>query len=242
MLARSAMMRKLLVAFAPCIVTVQTVHADPLVPFYSEPTDDGGVRSRRSESVWSDPHIFSGIGIGIAVGGGVIGFVDDSMRNTTGNVGGLWSLRGALGTHVPLALELGYSGSATSIDTELGRADAVMVGTAVEAAVRYNVAPRRTWTPYAFAGLGWQRYTIDDTAFQLSDTGIGNRDDLLVVPLGVGLSYRFGPLVSDVRGTFRAATGEGLVLETPEVSLATGSGRFAPMHSWDTSLNIGYEF
>ncbi len=233
------MIRNHLVALSLWAGAVQTVHADS---FYAERTDDGPVRSRRSESLWSDARIASGIGVGIQAGGGVVGFVDDSLRGTTGAVGGMWSVRGALGTHVPLALELAYMGSATPIDTEFGRADALMLGTAVEAAVRYNIAPRRTWSPYLFGGIGWQRYSIDDTAFQLSDVGIGNRDDLLVMPIGVGFAYRTGPIVTDMRGTFRAATGAGLVLETPELSLSTGAGQFAPMHTWDASLNVGYEF
>jgi hypothetical protein len=242
MLARSTIMRNLLVVLAPCIVTVQTVHADPLVPFYNEPIDNGPVRPRRSETLWSDSRVLSGIGIGIQAGGGVVGFVDDTLRGTTGDVGGMWTIRGAVGTHVPVALELGYSGSATPIDTELGRADAVMVGTAIETAVRINLAARHTWSPYVFGGIGWQRFTIDDTAFQLSDVGIGHQDDLLVFPAGVGVAYRVGSFVTDVRGTFRTAVGAGLVLETPELSLTTGAGQFAPMHSWDGSLNVGYEF
>lgn len=233
------MARNVLVVTVATLVTVQTAHADR---FSAEHSDDGPVSSRRSESVWGDERMQSGIGIGIGAGGGVVGFVDDSLRNTTGNVGGMWSLRVALGTHTPLGVELAYLGSATPIDTEFGRADALMLGTSVEAVARYNLMPRSRVAPYVFGGVGWQRFTIDDTAFQLSDVGIANRDDLLVLPAGVGIGYRFGPLVTDLRGTFRTAAFEGLVLETPELSLATGAGAFAPMHTWDASLNVGYEF
>lgn len=242
MLIESAMvghtLRNCLILFAGGLVGAGAARADT---YYAERSDDGYARSR-SETVWRDETVTTGIGVGIQAGGGVLGFVDPSLRDTTGSVGGMWAFRAAFGTRIPLALEVGYSGSATPIDTEFGRADALMIGTAIESALRYNALPRNAWSPYVFAGLGWQRFTIDDTAFQLSDVGIGNRDDLLVVPLGVGFSYRIGAVVTDMRGTFRAATGEDLVLEDPTLSLATGAGRFAPMHTWDASLNVGYEF
>lgn len=225
-------------ALAASLVAVQTVHADP---FYSEQTDPGYAPAR-SGSIWRDDAIGSGIGVGVQAGGGVTGFVDSSLRNTTGTVGGMWSFRAALGTHTPLAVELGYMGSATPIQTELGRADALMLGTTLETALRFTLMPKHTWSPYAFAGIGWQRYSIDDTAFQLSDVGIGNQDDLVVFPLGVGVAYRVGPVVTDVRGAFRAARGEDLVIENPELALETGIGGYAPMHTWDASLNVGYEF
>lgn len=242
MLVESAMVRHTVrngfILCAGALAGVEGARADA---YFAERSDDGYARPR-SETVWHDEAVATGIGVGIEAGGGVLGFVDPSLRDTTGSIGGMWAFRAAFGTHVPVALEVGYIGSATPIDTEFGRADALMIGTALESALRYNAFPRAAWSPYVFAGLGWQRFTIDDTAFQLSDTGIGNRDDLLVVPVGVGFSYRMGAVVTDLRGTFRAATGEDLVLEDPALSLSTGAGRFAPMHTWDASLNVGYEF
>ena len=207
---------------------------------YADDLSDAG--PRRTVSVWRDTRLVTGIGIGVDVGGGVFGFTDATMRSLASPVGGLWSFRTTLGTHVPLAVELGYVGSANTINSQLGRAQATLLGTTFEAALRWNVLPQAPWTPYAFAGVGWQRYTLDDRAFQLSDTGIANRDDLLVVPLGAGIAYRFGALVTDVRGTFRVAEGSSLVLETPATSLQNGFGGYAQMHQWDASVNVGYEF
>jgi hypothetical protein len=164
------------------------------------------------------------------------------MRNTTSAVGGAWSFRAAMGTRFPLALELGYTGTATAINGQLGPATATLMGRTLESAIRYTVMPRATWSPYIFAGLGWQHYTIDDRSFELSDTGIRTNDDLLVMPFGLGMAYRYGSVVTDVRGTLRAASGANLVLDNPELALATGQGGYAPMHSWETSLNVGYEF
>src|SRR5262249_47057838 len=156
---------------------------------------DTGYKEPGVAPVWNLPRLASGIGIGIDVGGGVFGFTDSNMRATTSSVGGLWAFRAAFGTHVPLAVEVAYMGTASPIQAELGRAKATLFGTTLETTLRYNVIPQHPWSPYLFAGAGWQHYMVDDRAFQLSDTGIANRDDLLVLPVGVGIAYRIGPLI-----------------------------------------------
>lgn len=209
-----------------------------------QPSDAGGLPTREptaSESVWHDPAVASGIGVGVDVGGGVMGFVGSRLRETT-SMGGLWSFRAALGTHTPLALELGYIGSATAINGQLGPAQATMIGRTFESSVRFTALPHAVWSPYVFAGLGWQHYTINDRSFELSDTGIRTADDLLVMPMGLGAAYRYHAVVTEVRGTFRLASGANMVLDNPQTALETGQGTYAPMHSWDASLNVGYEF
>jgi hypothetical protein len=225
-----------LAASALTTFTVGDASADDYYP------SDPGVSPKSSQSRWSDATVTSGVGVGIDVGGGVTGFVDSRLRNTTSTVGGAWSFRAAIGTRVPLALELGYAGSATAISGQIGPNTATLMGRTLESSIRYTIAPRARWSPYVFAGLGWQHFTIDDRSFELSDTGIRTADDLLVMPFGLGMGYRVGAIVTDLRGTLRAASGANLVLDNPEVALATGQGGYAPMHSWETSLNVGYEF
>ena len=58
--------------------------------------------------------------------------------------------------------------------------------------------------------------------------------------MGAGLSFRTGGFVADVRGTFRAAADQNLILKTP--ALSPTSSDFAPMHTWDASAALGYEF
>jgi len=217
---------------------VRLAHAEA---FLGEPTDPG-YHSESTPSLWHDPTVVSGIGMAIHVGGGLTGFTDRTLRATTSPVGGLWSARGVFGTRVPLALELAYVGTVHQIDSQLGPQSATLLGTTIEAAFRYNPFPRSPLMPYVFAGVGWQRYSIDDSAFKVSDTGIARSDDLLVLPFGGGLAYRTGSIIADLRGTFRAARDQNLVLETPADSLHTGNGAFAPMHTWDASMNVGYEF
>jgi len=174
------------------------------------------------------------VGIGVIVGGGVAGFTDHALRAATSNVGGLWDLRATFGTHAPLAVEAAYTGSATGVDSLLGTAHTTLIGTAFEADARLNLAPHLDWDPYVFAGFGWQRFTIDDRELQFSDTGIRSRDDLLVMPFGGGLAFRRGGLVTDLRGTVRAASGSEMIVDR--------AGRYAPMHSWEASAALGYEF
>jgi len=221
-----------LCALAACAIGTRTARADSYIVEH----DDTGYETS-GYGTWTDPSVQTGIGFGVNVGGGITGFTDRTIRSSTSPVGGLWDLRATLGSHVPLALELGYLGTATQIQSLFGNAKGTMIGTAFEGDVRLNLMPHEIVDPYVFIGVGWQRYNIDEKSFQLSDTGIANRDDLLEVPMGAGLSYRLGGFVTDVRGTFRATQDANLVLESPR----TGTGGFAPMHTWEASLSLGYE-
>lgn len=191
---------------------------------------------------WSfteEPQLQSGFGVGIQVGGGVTGFTGSTLRSLTDNIGGLWSARVALGTHLPIAFEGLYVGSAQTIRSEFNTASATLIGTTVEGDVRINFMPHYMFTPYIFGGLGWQHYNINDNRFTLADTGMNKTDNLMDVPAGLGLSYRQNGFVGELRGTYRwAATGSGLVLSTTPSNV----GQFASMSSWEASLQLGYEF
>lgn len=173
-------------------------------------------------------------GLAVIVGGGVTGFTDHALRSATSNVGGLWDLRATFGTRVPLALEAAYIGSVSGLDSLVGPAHTNLIGTTFEADVRLNLAPHLAWDPYVFAGVGWQRFTVDDRELAFSDTGIRTNDDLMELPFGGGLAYRRGGLITDLRGTVRATSGSDMVVDR--------SGRVAPMNSWEASAALGYEF
>jgi len=173
-------------------------------------------------------------GLAVIVGGGVTGFTDHALRSATSNVGGLWDLRATFGTRVPLALEASYVGSATGLASLVGSAHTTLIGTTFDTDVRLNLAPHLAWDPYVFAGVGWQRFTVDDHDLAFSDTGIRDSDDVMVLPFGGGLTYHRGGLIADVRGTVRAASGSNMVVDR--------EGRTAPMHSWEAGAALGYEF
>jgi hypothetical protein len=193
---------------------------------------------------WYDERMSSGIGVGLTLGGGVSGFTDRTMRDTTSSLGGVWDLRLTLGTHVPLALDISYLGSATSVNGLPSGRNATLIGTTVEGALRYNILPHFTWTPYVFGGAGWQRYDVTQTNVTLSDSGMNDKDNLIEFPMGAGFAYRAGGFVADLRGTFRATTEQNLVLKNPSVLPPSSptSSDFAPMHTWEASAALGYEF
>src|SRR5438093_13073781 len=99
-----------LCALAACAVGARTARADSYIVEH----DDTGYE-RTGYGTWTDPAVESGIGVGINVGGGITGFTNRTVRDSTSPVGGLWDLRATFGSHVPLALEVGYLGTATRI-------------------------------------------------------------------------------------------------------------------------------
>lgn len=189
-------------------------------------------------SIWREQGLRSGYGVSTILGGGVTGFTDKAVRDTISNsVGGLWDLRVTLGSHAPLALDIGYVGTASKINALTGSKWGTLVGTTAEAALRFNLLPHEAWNPYAFAGIGWQRYDLAGGTFTLTDTGMRESDNSVVFPMGVGVGYRDKTgLVLDVRGTFRANSGYGLIQD------AASPGNFVPMHAWEASGAVGYEF
>ena len=185
---------------------------------------------------WSEPGLTSQIGVGLQFGGGIAGFTDRALRDTVDtNVSGMWTARASIGTHIPIGLEVSYVGTAVDILPIGASAKGTLLGTDVDAALRYNILPHYAWNPYAFAGAGWQRYNVRNANFSTADTGMKNKDDLVVYPVGAGISYRDpSGFVFDVRGTFRAA-GSSTLLVDP-------SGNKADLHTWDASGQLGYEF
>jgi hypothetical protein len=208
---------------------------NPPTTYQNQPTtyeDEPGAYSY----AWREPRMRSKFGVAVILGGGITGFIDAAMRDVMKkDFGGLWDLRVSMGTHVPLGLDVSYVGTATSLQTIAGIDNGTLIGTTVEGALRYNILPHFAWNPYVFAGVGWQRYDVTDASFLSELTGMSKMDNVLEFPVGAGVSYRDGGgFLVDVRGTFRAATDSDL-LRKPD-------GDQAPLHSWEASGAIGYEF
>lgn len=172
-------------------------------------------------------------GLALTAGGGVGGFTQEEMRDAT-QVSGLWDVRAAFGTRKPLAVEAAYIGSAQTIDAIGLDANAVLLGTAVEAVARVNVMPAAELTPYLFVGGAWKRYDLTNVDTNTSD--VSDYDNLLEIPMGVGLSYRYASFVGDLRGEFRPAAYADMV------PLGDGTTDSAAMHTWGASARLGYAF
>ncbi len=191
----------------------------------------------RRSSTWYRPVLPSVIGIDTTVGGGVMGFTDRAMRDElANNVGGLWNVRVALGTHIPLGVEIAYTGTAAQLQTFSGVSNGTLLGTAVEGMLRWNLRPDARFTPYFFGGMGWQRYTTVNAIQPRADSGMKSSDDIAEFPVGGGLSFRgMGGFTIDVRGTFHAATDATLLLDPRD-------GKYASLHTWEAGAAVGYEF
>jgi len=236
-----AITKTLLSTCAVC--TIAQGHVARAQPDQSTPTSqDDQPRSSddRHGYAWSDKEMSSGIGIATLLGGGVTSFTDKTARDRTSSAGGLWDLRVTLGSHIPLALDVSYLGSATNINGVLPGQSGTLIGTTVEGALRWNILPHLAWNPYIFAGAGWQRYDVTQNNFMPALNGMNSMDNLVEFPMGAGLSFRTGGFVADLRGTFRATTDQNLIFKN--LTLSPTSNDFAPMHTWEASAALGYEF
>jgi hypothetical protein len=184
---------------------------------------------------WSEPRMMSKIGVGMQIGGGLGGFTSGTLRNAVASdVSGLWTARATFGTHIPLGVDVTYNGTAVDVQPLGETATGTLLGTNIEAAIRWNLLPHYAWNPYIFAGAGWQRYDVTDANFSRASTGLADEDNLAVWPMGAGIAYRDPDgIVAELRATFRLAQESEL--------LRTGDG-FADLHTWDASAQLGYEF
>jgi hypothetical protein len=161
----------------------------------------------------------------------VVGFVDGDMTDFA-DVGGGWEARVAFGTRIPIAGELAYTGGALDIDALGLDSGARLISTGVEGLVRGNLLTGPI-QPYAIAGVGWRRYDLTNADFNTS--AVTDEDDLLEIPLGIGVGWRYRGLVVDLRGVLRVAAGSDLVAASAD------SGE-PELHTWETSLRAGWEF
>ncbi len=184
---------------------------------------------------WHDPTLQSGIGVSFQLGGGLGGFTDSSVNNiSSSEVGGVWQFRATIGSHTPLGLDLAYNGTAYDVQDFSGVTTDTLIGTNFESALRWNILPHFTWNPYIFAGVGWQHYDLNDNTLTRADSGIGSSDDLAVFPMGAGLAFRDSSgFTGEVRGTFRAAGSSSFIEDS--------TGADADLHTWETSISLGYE-
>lgn len=184
-------------------------------------------------------------GLGISAGGGASDWFDRQLRNVTG-LAGTWEVRGYVGLNKPLGMEVAYVGRASSIEPAFGpQLSSTLVGNGVEVAARVNIFHELVVQPYVIAGIGWTHFSVSNNV-TLADFGMNDSDDILVIPLGGGASWK-GPLnlLFDARFTFRPALGEDLVVaSTPTVNgeALLASGAFLDMDTWEASARVGYQF
>jgi hypothetical protein len=177
----------------------------------------------------ADDSLVDNYKLSASFGGGFVGFVDDNTRDFA-TEGGAWEGRLALGTGSMIAIEAAYLGTLQNIDA-LGLGDSArLLGTTLEADLRINLLEGDI-QPFVLIGAGWTRYDMTNTSANTSD--VQDVDNLATMPVGLGLGYRYGDVLFDVRGTYRATTGNNLIdmHGTADATLDT----------WSATLRVGFQ-
>ena len=173
----------------------------------------------------------SGIGVEALVGAGAVGFVDGAARSFA-DTGGTWDARFIFGSRSPIAFEAAYIGSAQGISALGLNTDAVLLGNGAEGALRFNFTRSRI-QPYIYGGGGWTRYSVTNTP--VATSSLEEHDDVVMVPVGGGVSARIGRgFLLDARGTYRTTFNETIF------NAATGSN--VSLDSWNATGRLGFEF
>jgi len=184
----------------------------------------------QAQEAQPEPRLLTPYGLSLTVGGGVTGFLDQDMQDAT-DPGGSWEARLAAGTREFIGLEAAYIGSAQPIDALGLDADAVLLGTGLEATARINLV-KGAIQPYVLAGAGWMHYQL--TNADTNTSSVEEDDDVLAVPLGVGVGYRYQRLILDARGVFRPVAYSDLI--------PTAGDTETSLHSWTALVRGGFEF
>jgi hypothetical protein len=214
-----------------CIATIvlgamtSTAYSDPVYPAAYPPVPEEE----------KEPTMFERLGLSIAAGGGVSGFTDSSIRDNTKDGGG-WDVRATFGTRSFLSFEANYIGSAQAIDALGLDSDAMLVSNGVQGALRVNFLRDTAVQPFLYGGVAWRRYDVTNTSTAFSD--VNDEDDVLEIPAGIGVAYRWKGLLLDARGEFRATTDNDLM---PRFTVG-GLREPLPMHRYGVNASIGYEF
>lgn len=187
-----------------------------------------------------EPDYMERYGVTVALGGGTSGFTNDAMRDST-DLGGDWGVRLSFGTQSPLAIEASYIGSAQNIEALGLDDDAILVGNGAQAALRLNGTFDLPVQPFIFGGAAWRRYDLTNEDFNTS--AVNDSDDVLELPVGLGIAGKWSGLVLDLRGEFRPTLDNDLM---PTFGIDDdediGNDEFAAMHRWGVNASIGYEF
>jgi len=191
------------------------VQMPPQAQAYEEPVAPAGVPRARK------------LDMAVMLGGGVQGFIEDAARQFS-DPGGAWGVRVAFGNESLLAAELGYLGAAQNI-TALGLdTDAFLLTNGAEAVARLNFLTGAV-QPYILGGAGWTNFRV--TGDDFNNSSVADDENVLHLPVGVGIGARFEDLRIDARGTVRAVP-DGNLFTTEEGN----------MHTWNANLTAGWEF
>jgi hypothetical protein len=169
----------------------------------------------------------SGAGLGLTLGGGVTGFVNDSARTST-DVGGAWGARLTIGTRSIIGGEVAYTGSAQNLDALGLDNSAYLLSNSAEGAARLNFLTEFV-QPYVLAGTGVTFLSVQNADFNQS--AINDSDTVMHFPLGAGVALLLDGAIIDLRGVVRPTLESNMFGPTNE-----------SLTSWSANLSAGWEF
>lgn len=164
-------------------------------------------------------------GLSLSAGGGIEGFTNGKFRDSTKD-GGLWVVRGTLGTRSLFGLEASYIGSAQAIDSE-----ATLVSNGIQGNLRLNLLRHIAVHPFLFAGIAWRRYNTTNITTNPATISDG---DMWEIPMGLGLTLHYRRLLLDTRVELRASFKDNIVIITSDENGAK--------HRYSANATVGYEF
>lgn len=212
-------------ATPPVVAPVPAAEVTPApAPTYEAPPPKVVTR----EPSIREPSIYERWGIAVALGGGPEGFV--SRTNTGTHTGGGWDVRATIGTKSLFGFEASYIGSAQSIDALGLSSNAVLVGNGVQGALRLNLTGQSDLGVFLLGGMAWRHYDLTNTDTTTAD--VQASDDVLEVPVGIGVQYAYRRILFDARADYRF-TQYGNMMATASSS---------DMNRWGVQGNIGYQF
>lgn len=197
-------------------------------------------RETRSKDDPNRPDLMTGVGMSLTAGGGVTNFTNSYLNSIT-DPGGAWSARFTLGTRSIIAVEAGYIGSAQKIRAIGLDSSALLMSNGLEGDLRLNLSTGEV-QPYLFGGAAWKRCNIVNNS--QNNSALRDRNDVLELPIGVGLAWRYRGFVADGRFDYRPsfyddlaapAAANGQLLNNPSPA---GSG----LNNWNVTARIGWEF
>lgn len=204
----------------PPVATAPAEQAAPAPATTFEPPPPITVARERS--------IYDRLGIAVALGGGPEGFT--SPDNTGTHTGGGWNVRATVGTKSLLGFEASYFGSAQSIDALGLSSNAILVGNGLQGSLRLNLTRQYEVGLLLLGGMAWRHYDLTNTTTSSAD--VQSADDVLEIPVGVGLQYPYRGLLFDVRADYRFTQYGNM--------MAAASN--SDMNRWGVQGNIGFQF
>lgn len=167
--------------------------------------------------------------ITVLAGVGLEGFISSALRDLVRD-GPAWNVRVAVGDREAVMFEAAYVGSRQMLR---GMESSALVAHGASGVFRINIVPELVFQPFFYVGAGWSRYTVTGGG---AERFVTRTDHVLEFPFGVGVSYRVGDLVLDLRAGMRPVSDPDLLPN----SMPDGSEDSESMHRYGVTAQLGY--